>query len=227
MPKYVARERSAWGQVRYYFRRGEQNKVRLPEEFWSPAFWAAYASALKGEVAAKSAASAGAAAIVVGSFRELTVSYLKALEADTSIAARTKYTRRRHLEETCRETVTFGAGTPKQKDFKIGDLPIDRVTTPVIQVVLDRRQSTPEAANDKRKCLQAMYVWAVPRGHAKGNPIRDSLKMKNKSEEHKTWAMDDVEQFALRHPFGAKTYLALALFLFTGQRLGDVRTFGL
>lgn len=34
MPKYVARERSAWGQVRYYFRRGEQNKVRLPEEFW-------------------------------------------------------------------------------------------------------------------------------------------------------------------------------------------------
>jgi len=226
LPRYVVRDRSEWGQVRYYLRRRGQKKIRLPDDFRSPEFWTAYAEAMKGNVARKPVMPGSLASIIAGSFRELTVNYLRALEADATIAARTKYTRRRHLEETCGETVTFGAGTPKQKDLKIGDLPVERVTTPVIQVVLDRRQSTPEAANDKRKCLQAMYVWAVPRGHAKGNPIRDSLKMKNKSEGHKTWTMEDVDQFAERHPFGTKAYLALSLFLFTDQRLGDVRTFG-
>ena len=51
MPLHVVRERSRHGRVMFFFRRGKGKRIRLPDQYPSPEFDAAYQSALSGEPA--------------------------------------------------------------------------------------------------------------------------------------------------------------------------------
>jgi integrase len=83
----------------------------------------------------------------------------------------------------------------------------------------DAYAATPAAANNLLRCLSSMMGWSVPRGWRTDNPCREVKPLKG-GEGYAPWAWDVIEQ--------AKTELrpdlwwAVALALYTGQRMGDV-----
>jgi site-specific recombinase XerD len=156
-----------------------------------------------------------------GSLRALCERYCDYLTKYTTLSERTKYTRRRHLVEVCREMVKSPAGLRPA-----ADIPVKFFGRANVAQLLDRKRATPEASNDRRKALMAWFKWAVPRGLADRNPVAETETIKTKSEGFATWKMEQVTRFAETHPFGSKAYVALALLLFTGQRRADVVAFG-
>ena len=95
-----------------------------------------------------------------------------------------------------------------------------------IEVLRDRKLSTPEAANGRVKAMRQVFKWGVAKGHAPFNPAREVEYFKSGSEGFHTWTVEEVQQFEERHPIGTKARLALALLLYTGQRRSDVIRFG-
>jgi site-specific recombinase XerD len=96
--------------------------------------------------------------------------------------------------------------------------------TSKVRALRDRKAELPEAANGRIKALRQVFKYAIAAEHpgAERNPARDVPYMKTGSQGFHTWTIDEVLQYAKKHPIGTKAYLALALLLFTGQRRSDV-----
>ena len=95
-----------------------------------------------------------------------------------------------------------------------------------LEVLRDRKLSTPAAANARVKAIWQVFKWGVAKGQAPSNPAREVSYIKSGSEGFHTWSLEEVQQFEERHPVGTKARLALALLLYTGQRRSDVIRFG-
>jgi hypothetical protein len=166
--RYLKSDVSRHGQVRLYVRLpGKKNLIRLPvDSVEDPRFGPAYAAALKGETIADSdpRPRPAAAKPIPGSLRALCVRYFEFLTQETQLTAGTKYTRRKHLEDVCREPLKTGS------DRVMGDCPLDKFSSAHVQVILDRKRAHPEASNGRRKALLALFNWAIPRHLAASNP---------------------------------------------------------
>lgn len=219
--RYLKQYRDRHGKMRLYVRIPGQREIRLPVSSTdNPGFGPAYAAALNGEQVKPPVpkSKAPVAKALQGSLRELCARYSEFLTQDTTLSERTKYVRRRHLEEVCREAASSGAVA--------GDMLVDKMAPAHVQQLLDRKRATPEASNDRRKAMMSMFKWAVPRGLAKENPVTQTASIKTHSEGFATWGQEHVTRFAETHPLGTKPYLAFALLLWTGQRRADVVRLG-
>jgi integrase len=222
--RYLKQEIDRHGKPRLYVRLPGRKLVRLPvSSIEDPGFGPAYASALNGEPVEKAVpkSQAWVGKALPGSLRELCVRYSEFLTKDTMLSERTKYIRRRHLEEVCRTIVKSPSG-PRPA----ADMPVKIIGRAQIQGLLDRKRDKPEASNDRRKALVAVFKWAIPRGLADSNPAAETEKIRTHSEGFKPWRKEHVVRFVEQHPLGTKAYLALALLLYTGQRRADVVCFG-
>lgn len=82
---------------------------------------------------------------------------------------------------------------------------------------------------NRLKALRTMFAWAV---EAEGdmvttNPARDVAKLRTKDTGgHHSWTIAEVRRFEVKYPVGTMPRLALALFLYTGQRRQDVARMG-
>jgi integrase len=132
----------------------------------------------------------------------------------------TQIPRRQILEATFDEPLKPGS------DKRFAEMPLAKMTANAVEVLRDRKLSTPQAANARLKAMRQVFVWAVAKGHVPFNPAREVPYFKTGSEGHHTWTVDEVRQFEQRHPIGTKPRLAMALLLFTGQRVSDVIRFG-
>lgn len=219
--RYLKQYRDRHGKMRLYVRIPGRPEIRLQVNSTDdPNFGLAYAAALNGEQVHNSVpqSKASASNTIQGSLRALCVAYSGFLAKDTTLSERTKYTRRRHLEEVCREV--------SASNVPAGDVPVDKMAPKHVQQLLDRKRDTPEASNDRRKALLALFKWAVPRGLAQGNPAAQTDKIRTHSEGFATWKQEHIQRFVETHPLGTKPYLAVALLLYTGQRRADVVRFG-
>jgi integrase len=133
---------------------------------------------------------------------------------------RTRRVRRQILEATFDELVRPGS------DKRFADMPLAKMDSHAVEVLRDRKLSTPEAANGRIKAMRQVFKWAVAKRYAAQNPAREVSYFKSRSEGYHTWSIEEVEQFEQRHPVGSKARLALALLLYTGQRRSDVIRFG-
>ena len=133
---------------------------------------------------------------------------------------RTQHVRRQILEATFDEPIRPGS------EKRFADIPLAKMTANEIQVLRDRKLSTPESANMRVKAMRQVFKWAVGKQYAPINPAREVPYLKSGSEGFHTWTLDEVEQFEERHPIGTKARLAFALLLYTGQRRSDVIRFG-
>jgi integrase len=222
--KYLKQETDRHGKPRLYVRLPGQKLIRLPvNTIKDPQFGPAYAAALNGEPVPSPAPKQPTKRekAPTGSLRALCDRYFDYFTKDTTLAERTKYVRRRNLENVCREMVKSPSGMRPA-----ADIPVKIMTRAHVSQLLDRNRATPEASNDRRKALMALFKWAIPRGYADKNPVTETRPIKTKTGGFTTWKREHVERYAETHPFGTKEYLALALFLFTGQRRSDVITFG-
>lgn len=82
------------------------------------------------------------------------------------------------------------------------------------------------AANRRVECMRALFKWALSQGHASRNPAKEAEFVRVVSEGYRAWSREDILAFEKRHLLGTKARLALALFLYTGQRRSDVVQLG-
>lgn len=230
--KHVYEDWDRHGNARYYFWRGRgHRKVRIREQPGTKAFRDAYDVAAASDTATEArtpeqeAGHAAHSTIVLpkpGTYRWLCARYMSECAEYLQLGDRTRHVRRQLLEHTWAEPLKPGSS----KTF--ADMPIERFDLAAAYVLRDRKALLPEAANGRIKALRQVFAWATQPNVAlaKNNIARDVPYFKGKGEGFHTWTIDEVRQFAKRHPIGTKPHLALGLLLFTGVRRSDVVKLG-
>ena len=221
-PRYVHGYVDRHGKARWYFRRRGFKKIALPGLPWSPAFMAAYESALAGLPL-----DIGSKRIKPGSIRALVVSYFNSAGQIAnsecigfqSMKASTQRAYRSILNRFCEE--------PGKTGIKFGDMSATALQREHIIKLMAARAEKPDAANGFRKALRATMAHAVAIGMRHDDPTQGvkSLRPKSKEGFHR-WNDAEIAQFEARHPVGTKPRLALALGLYTGQARQDVVAMG-
>lgn len=209
--KYVSDDRDRHGNVRLYFRRRGEPKLRLPGPQGSPEFLKAYADALAGKLAPK-AAPQGRAKPASGSIHWLCSKYFQS-DQFLALDPRTQRVRRGILDRL---------------NEAEGHKPYALLEPRHIRARRNEMRDRPEAANAMVKALRQVFAFACEDEelNAARNPAKDVAYIRTGSEGHHSWSLAEVEQFEQRHPIGTKARLALALLLYTGQRRSDVVVFG-
>lgn len=210
LPQYVVADTDRHGNVRLYFRRKGQPKVRLPSPAGSVAFHAAYTSALAGH---QPPAKVKREPVPAASIQGLCNAYYKSA-AFTKMDARSQRVRRSILDRFCKNR---NDGARLHRDLKAGH----------IVRLRDELAATPEAANSLVKALRAVFAFAIEYELAEVNPARDVKYLaSNNPDGIHSWTIEEIQQFEAKHPIGTKARLALALALYTGQRRSDLVLLG-
>jgi integrase/recombinase XerD len=204
--RYVVEDVDRHGNVRCYFRRKGQAKIRLPGLPGSDEFMAAYQSALRGDIKTQRIAGRPAK----GSFGCLCLAYyasptFKALDPSTQAW------RRRALDSVCANHA---------------DKPVTLMQPHHVRRLRDEKADRPGAARNLLKALRALFRWALENGEAIHDPTRDVQPIRYVSKRRHVWTDEEMAAFVARHPIGTKAYLALCLLRYTGCRREDVPRLG-
>jgi integrase len=211
------------GNVRIYFRRRGQRKVRIHARLGTPEFLETY-NILRRQSDAGELRLLPQGLPVCGTFRWLCLQYMSSTKF-RELDPRTQHVRRQIIESMWSEPIEPGSGE------RFADFPIERMTAKAVRVLRDRKANTPEAANVRVKTARVIFSWALDsENEIEGvteNPARDVKFLKPKRQGgHHSWTVDEVGQYEARHPLGTPARLALALLLYTGQRRSDIVQFG-
>ncbi len=217
LPPGCVEDRDRHGNFRIYYRRRGFPKVRLHGTPWTPEFMLAYDAAKK---LAAPARGVLARPTLPNTWSWLCLQYFVDCTEYKLLDARTRHVRRQILEATFDELIR------PDSDRRFADMPLARMSGSAIEVLRDRKLSTPESANARVKAIRQVFKWGVAKGQAPYNPAREVSYFKSTSEGFHTWTLEEVQQFEERHPIGSKARLAFALLLYTGQRRSDVIRFG-
>jgi integrase len=207
--KHVVEDVDRHGNVRFYFRRKGQKKIRLHGVPGSDKFMESYRKALSGELlpATKQTRSVSAA---LGSLRWLCGCYFQSAEF-RQLDDRTKRVRRNILDGICRGH---------------GDKPAAQMQPRHVRPLRDQRADRPEAANAIVKALRQIFAFGVASDLLTTNPAKEVSYLRSGSQGFHSWTLEEIKAFEDRHPVGTSAHLALGLLLYTGQRRSDVVLFG-
>lgn len=204
--RFVMEDVDRHGNVRTYFRRKGQSKIRLPGLPGSKEFMEAYQSALQ-SIGGDASKKKGVAR---GSFRHLCIGYYSS-PAFRQLDKSTQQWRRRALDEIAQ---------------KNGHKPVAYLQSTHIRKMRDEKAEFPSASQARLKALRALFRWAVEAGEAQHDPTRDVRALPINSEGHHTWSEDEIAQFEKRHPLGSNARMAMALMLYTAGRREDAVRLG-
>lgn len=224
--KYVHADIDRHQNTRYYFfKRGMPAKLRLPGAFGSAEFMTAYGLALAGQPLPAKSPKADAPKLIgrrnSGSLEWLCNQYYRTPEF-TQLEDNTQRAKRYIFANVCAETVG-----PNGTGARIGDGPFKEMTSKHVRMLRDRKADVPHTANAFVLQLGALFKWAIEAEHATYNPANDVPAIQIATTEgFHTWTEDEVVQFEAFHPVGSQARLALALYLYTGQRISDVVRLG-
>jgi len=213
--KYVVEDMDRHGNVRVYYRRKGQPKVRLPVPIGSPEFLTAYKAAQTG--AQQAIEQPGLPRVKPKSLRWLCVQYYQS-PGYKRLAPRTRTIRRRFLEKVCERLDTKG-----RKD---GDKPYALLEPRHVRKWRDERQSTPAEADNLVKAVRVLYAFAIDSDLHDRNPAISVKNINTRSKGIHCWTEDEIAAFEKAHPVGTQARLALALGLFTTQRRSDLVQLG-
>lgn len=107
-----------------------------------------------------------------------------------------------------------------------GDIPFGAITKQKIAEGRDKRHKTPSQADNFLKSMRGLFRWATESGHVAEDPTIGIKSSAPKTAGFHSWTDDEIAAFEARWPIGTRERLALALFLFTGLRRGDVARLG-
>lgn len=190
--------------MRRYFRR-KDFRVVLPGDPGSPEFNEAYSAALAGSNGKK----------VGGAGQQPNSGSLNALIADyylseqwRDLKATSQEPRRRILEKL---------------RIQHGDKPVALLPKSWIKKQMTEMASTPAQANRWLQLLRQILDFAIDEEMIESNPAR-TVKKFREGPGHEPWPEEEIAKFEDFWPVGTKERLAFDLFLFTGQRIGDIAT---
>jgi integrase len=192
------------GAVFHYFRRPGFKRIRLPGLPGSREFLDAYQNALDG-----SPLPIGAKRTKAGTVNAAIVGYYDSTVHFGSLAPGTQAMRRAILER-------FRAAH--------GDLPI--ATLPPKFITLTLNKLRPSVARNWLKAIRHLMHYAVAAEICKVDPTQGIKLPKMKTDGIHTWDETEIAAFEAAHAIGTRPRLAMALLLYTGQRVSDVIRMG-
>lgn len=198
-PAFVIHEKNRHGNWRWYFRKKGSPRIRLPDEYGTEEFWAAYKAALLGQPIEKPRPAQS------GTLEWLVKRY-KSSAHYVGLAETTRRTRDSIYRGVCK---------------KSGHIDFRRITRKKIQEAMDARAKTPFTANNFLVAMSVLFDWAVKNEFVADNPCEKVSPLKVRSTGYHTWTMEEVEKYREKHPLGTRQRLAVDLLLFTGLRLSD------
>ena len=207
--KYVSEDIDRHGNVRIYFRRKGQSKIRLLGLPGSEEFLTAYKTALAGLVKAEAKPSKGARA-PRGSFKWLCEEYFRSAEFK-QLESRTQLLRRRTLDNIC---------------ILHGQKPVNRIEAQHIRRLRDEIADRPEAANSFLKTLRQLFSFGASYSYIHYNPARDIPYIRATGDGFHTWTEAEIAKFEKFHAIDTPARLAMAIMLYTGQRRSDAIRLG-
>ena len=210
--KYVVEDVDRHGNVRLYYRRRGQPKIRLRSPPGSPEFMVEYQSAVNGPSEAPGGAATKLGHIIPGSFTELCVKYYES-SMYQKLSNRTQYVRRSILERFC-------------QNHNDGDKPYKSLKQKHIRMRRDDMMDRPEAANGMVKAIRQVYKFASRYDLHDQNPAAGVEFFSGSAEGVHSWSLGEIEKFESVHPVGSSARLALALALYTAQRRADLVQLG-
>jgi len=232
--RYYYEDNDRHGNTRRYFRQRipgskKYRKVRLREDPDSAEFLEEFAAAVKGLPYVKKGAPAlrpQPRTIAANSLRWLIEQYYKKSLEFLGYDPETQKVRKRIFNALCAELVD----EEDKSSGEIGDLPYSGILQDSIIVLINRKAtSSIDSANAWLKALRKLFAWATgttPKMMQSNVAKEVALIKRPKSEGWHTWTIEEALQYRERHPPGTKAFLALALFMLTGQRLSDVAKLG-
>lgn len=211
--RYVVEDTDRHGNVRLYFRKPGQGKVRLRGPIGSPEFLTDYRRAANPPKDKAESKAGKPGRIVPKSLRWLLVEYLKSAMFK-ELDPRTQKVRRAILERACEEKGR-------------GEHPYALLLPRHVRKWRDDMMDRPEAANGMVKAVRQLFRYAVTYDLHDTNPadLVEYLDSRNPDGFH-SWTLAEIEAFENAHPVGTTARLALALGLYTGQRRADLIQFG-
>src|ERR1700736_5173999 len=215
--RFVVEDIDRHGNVRVYFRRKGQPKMRLFEMPGTSAFDAEYQRAFNGDVKLPSASQH--TVWMPGTLGWLCEQYYASAIFE-ALDKRTRKTRRGILEAICERRIDGQrAGT-----FRYATMEPRHVAK-----LRDEKAGFPEAANHRLKALRQLFAWACLPGYryANKNPARDVTYLQsNNPDVIPAWSEADAARYEARHPIGTQARLAFDLLLYTGVRRSDAVRLG-
>ena len=202
---YVLREKSRHGKVVWYFRVKDGPRLRLPDDYGSDEFLAAYRMALSGDAPqAKSKDDPRSLNWLLRQYRESS--------AYQTLAAAT-----RRQRDNIFKHVTDASGTA----------PYRAITRAHIISGRERRSKTPSQAVNFLKAMRGLFRWALDAQHVDADPTESVAfpKMK-KTDGFAAWTDADVDCYYDRWPLGTKERVWIDVLLYTGLRRGDAVALG-
>src|SRR3954467_2105970 len=154
LPQYCCEDTDRHGNVRVYFRKPGQPKIRLREMPWTPAFMDQYACVLKGSTRplVRRARPGSPAASVTWEWlckKYMTSAEFRALK-DSTISAR-----RRTLEWTWAQPIHPGS------THLFGNMPVSKMDARAVRVLRDRKATTKAAANQVLKVVGYVFAFGL------------------------------------------------------------------
>ena len=198
LPPHVKLVRNRSGRPYLYLMRNRgtvraEKPIRLPDDHKSPEFWAEY-SRLMGQAPVKVATD--------------TVGHLIKEWQASQDWRDNKPSTQRLWRIMCGKVIPFW-----------GTLPVRGIETKHVQALADTQ--TPATANNLLRCLNAMMGWSVRHGWRQDNPCREA-RYRPKGDGYGPWSAEQVEAARIElEPTRPDLWWAIALALYSGQRLGD------
>lgn len=209
MPKprlpHLLHEKTNRGRWVWYFRLGKGKRIRLPDDYGSPQFIAAYNAALAGEPLQTGA----------GKPHKGTVEWLIARYRESSdwvgLSPATRYQRDRIFAQVIE---------------KAGKEPFLAVTAKTIRNGREARKHTPFMANNYLRAVKGLFAWATEAEYIVENPAAGVSELAVKTKGHEPWSIEDIRRYEARWPLGTRERVWLHVLAYTGLRLGDACAVG-
>lgn len=212
---HLKRDVTRHGQVRWYFRRRDEPKIRLPDyPGASKEAEAAYYAALENRPVTP---AAGEGRFPQGSFGHLCGRYLSSPKF-LSLAPITQSGYRRQIDALRRGDYGDIASEP-YKAFRRKH----------IVAILERKATAPGEANNILKALQALFTYAVDAGLLEASPAAGVKKYEvtgDRAGGAKTWTEEHAAMFRARWPLGSPQRTAMEIMWCCGLRIGDAIKLG-
>ena len=210
--KYIVEDTDRHGNVRVYLRRKGYPKIRMRAPVGTQEFLDEYNAALAGKSSKETESKRKPlqTSFDKKSLRWLCIQYFKS-PAFKQLATRTQRVRRGVLDNIC---------------MLDGDKPYALMEPRHVRARRDTKLDRPESANADIKALRQVFKYALEYDLASSDPTQGVPYLKSHSQGFHSWTPEEVARFENHFPIGTKARLALALFLYTGQRRSDIVRLG-
>ncbi len=220
---YVERNVTRHFKVRYYLRIDGKRICRLPDAIGSEEFQAAYWAARKAHQ--PSAAPDPPAPQILSkivkpnTFRWLCMEYMSS-NAFKALDVTTQDRRRNIIEAMWKEPLSDTDGR------LFAEMPLARMDVSNLEVLRDRKREAPFAADERLKTLRQVFDTKKD-----GKPITPNIArlvepFRPHSDGHETATSENLAAFIAHHGVKSKAVLYLAIQMFTGLRVSDLRVIG-